>query len=298
MKLKKLNKIIIDPNNPRYKIYENNFIIGKSSTDQENYDILVFCVRNIEIAKIPDFIEIIGSYAFNSCQLLKRIEFTNNSKLRIIEKNAFDKSSIDFLFIPPTLIRIGSCAFYYCENLQRIEIADNSELCSIGEYAFANSSIENFKITHNIEYIGKNAFSDCNKLQNIEFPVDCKLNTIEKDTFFGTLIKSILIPPSVVELKNGWCHNMPKLLKIHIMKNNLRYSSYDEDKILLEKSSFDIENYDILVLCVGNPKSVTIPNYIKSIRPHAFEKCHQLQNIKFSKNTELQKYSCFMCWTK
>ena len=59
-----LNKIEISPNNPRYQLYDNKFIIGKKLTENENFDVLVFCIRNIKSVKIPKFIEIIGPFDF------------------------------------------------------------------------------------------------------------------------------------------------------------------------------------------------------------------------------------------
>ena len=59
-------------------------IIGKSTLEQEHYDVLVFCIRNIENIKIPDFIEIIDSYSFQECHKLQSVEFPSN--LKIIEK--------------------------------------------------------------------------------------------------------------------------------------------------------------------------------------------------------------------
>lgn len=81
-----LNHIIINPNNPRYSFFDNKFIIGKSKIEQDNYDVLVFGVRNIKTALIPSFIEKIGPYVFDYCKQLKTVDFSADSKLSIIEK--------------------------------------------------------------------------------------------------------------------------------------------------------------------------------------------------------------------
>ena len=59
-----------------YISYDDKFIIGKSTPEKENFDALVFCNQDIEIAKIPSFIEIIDPDAFCNCFDLKSIEFT------------------------------------------------------------------------------------------------------------------------------------------------------------------------------------------------------------------------------
>ena len=53
--------------------YEEKFLLGKSSSERENFDVLLASVRNVVNPKIPSFIEVIGSYAFNCCNQLKNI---------------------------------------------------------------------------------------------------------------------------------------------------------------------------------------------------------------------------------
>ena len=137
-----LIKISIGSNNKRYSFYDGRFIIGKSSIDQNNYDTLIFSVRNIEKAKIPSFIEIIGSFSFDSCMHLKNIEFSSESKLQRINKNAFSFSSIEKVSIPSNLILIDENAFYSCNKLKNIEIPHNSQLQTICEKAFFHTSIK------------------------------------------------------------------------------------------------------------------------------------------------------------
>lgn len=89
-----LNKLSVIANNRCYICLNSDFIIGKSNDKIPNYDVLCSARRDIEMAYIPSFIEIIDSCAFNSCEKLKTIEFTSDSKLRIIENNAFSESSL------------------------------------------------------------------------------------------------------------------------------------------------------------------------------------------------------------
>ena len=71
----KLNEIKVDSNNPKYKMYDDKLLIGKSNLEEEKYDVLVFCCRDVEKITIPNFIEIISPYAFDSCKRLQQIEF-------------------------------------------------------------------------------------------------------------------------------------------------------------------------------------------------------------------------------
>ena len=87
-----LTQIQIEPNNQRYSILNDEFIIGKSKNENENFDILVFSVRDIKNVKIPSFIEIIGPYSFDYCKQLEHVTFSNDSKLKIIEDDEFSFS--------------------------------------------------------------------------------------------------------------------------------------------------------------------------------------------------------------
>lgn len=69
-------------------IYNSELILGKSKPDKENFDVILYYFSEKEKTKIPNFIEIIGSYVFNN--KLKCVEFEEDSKLRIIERYAFN----------------------------------------------------------------------------------------------------------------------------------------------------------------------------------------------------------------
>lgn len=145
-----ITNIQVSSKNPRYKTYEDKFIIGKSSLEQENYDVLAFCVRNVKKVTIPSFIEIIQSYAFEYCEHLQEIEIPSDSKLRIIEDNAFYLTAIESINIPPHLTQINEHAFHCCEKLKKVEIPINSELHLIGKKAFALTMIEKILIPSNL----------------------------------------------------------------------------------------------------------------------------------------------------
>lgn len=83
--LTKLKKIEISSDNQRYKVYEDKFIIEKSSI--EHYDCLVF--RDIKTAMIPYFIEHIYSFAFEECLSLVKLEIPVDSRLQTIESFEF-----------------------------------------------------------------------------------------------------------------------------------------------------------------------------------------------------------------
>lgn len=65
-------------------------------------------------------------------QKTKKVNFTEDSELQIIKRDAFKESSIESILIPSKVITIESGAFDLCSNLTKVEFAENSHLCSIG----------------------------------------------------------------------------------------------------------------------------------------------------------------------
>lgn len=125
----------------------------KSSPEKENFDVLLFSVRDITSAIIPNYVEIIGSFAFHNCKKLQQINFFKKSNLRIIDNYAFNNTMIKSISIPPLVTRIGNRAFADCHDLKIVDIPENSELQTIEEYAFANTSIEKFTIPSNLTFL-------------------------------------------------------------------------------------------------------------------------------------------------
>ncbi|KAK8891616.1 hypothetical protein M9Y10_028831 [Tritrichomonas musculus] len=227
----KLNSINVSPKNPRYKTdNEKKFIFGKSSIEQENFDVLVFCVRDAEKVTIPDFVEIIGPNCFSECKMLSTVETSDNSKLRIIEYSAFSGSNIESISIPPHLTKIGDVAFSSCSSLLRVEIPADSDLQIIGKRAFARTNIQKFTFPRHITEINEGTFTSCNSLQKVEFPDDSKIERIDEWAFNDSGIQTIKIPSNVTVICKMAFGNCKQLRTIEI----------DEDSKLqtIEKNAF------------------------------------------------------------
>ena len=284
----KLTEIYVSPKNPRYITYDDGkIILGKSSFESENYDNLVFCVRNIKYVTIPSFIEHICDYAFENCDQLQKVIFPSDSKLQTIGKSAFSHSSIESFTIPSSLKIIKEYAFNECNKLRNIENPMNSELQIIEEKAFANTSIENFTISSQLKKISCYSFINCKKLQKIEVTENSELKTIDKEAFHGTSIDSFTIPSSAVDLKEGWfCHSL-HLTTINVSSDNHRYKSF-EGKMIIGKSCVEEEVYDTIIFCNRNVLDINIPSYIKYIAAYSFSHCYYLRKIEIQSDSKLQ----------
>lgn len=84
---------------------------------------------------------------FEKYDKLHNIEFSYNSKLRLIEYGAFFQSSIEKVIFPSTVTKICENAFSCCRNLRKVEFKLDSAIEIIDESAFAYSSIENISFS-------------------------------------------------------------------------------------------------------------------------------------------------------
>ena len=136
-KSSKLNKVDVTKENKNFKIFDNNFLIGKSYPKNKSFDVLFFAQRSIQNVKIPSFIKHIASSAFHRCKLIQKVEFSKDSELQSIGDSSFANSSLKSIKIPPHVKKIGEHAFFNCQNLSSLTFSENSELISIEQNTFS-----------------------------------------------------------------------------------------------------------------------------------------------------------------
>lgn len=191
---------IIQKKKKNIEFFNEKFIVKKSNKNNENFDILIFACRNIETATIPKYIRHIDSYSFNRCKLLKKIEFSEDSELKIIDKFAFSNSGLQKIVVPSGVVQINESAFYDCLQLNFVEFKKSSKLKLIGKCAFTNSSINKIRVPSHVVHIGESAFSSCTHLNSVKFSNKSQLKIISKKAFAGSSIESIFIPQKVDQI--------------------------------------------------------------------------------------------------
>lgn len=73
--------------------------------------------------------------------------------------------------------------------------------------------------------ISEGSFNN-SKIRSIKFASNSEVQIIEKEAFVDSKIAHIMIPPKLVELKEGWCKNMAYLTDININPNNPNFQIY------------------------------------------------------------------------
>ena len=130
-------------------------------------------------------------------------------------------------------------------------------------------SIEHEGEEYIVTKIQEKTFYNTYMIKSIQFPLDSQVQTIEQKVFYKSRIESIIIPPSLFELQEGWCNNTPNLTKITVMPNNEHFMCLEE-KMIVGKSDEKSCIYDVLVFVSRDAKKVKIPTFIKRIASFAF----------------------------
>ena len=163
-----LTEIDILPGNKIFKVIDNKYLVKKSQTKSENYDVLLFARRDIENVIIPSYIKVINYGAFSHCQQMKSITFESNSSLELLGSFSFDRvNGPEKIVFPPSLKEIGLYSFSSSTNVKYIEFLGKSvKICS-------------------------SSFYDCGDLLSVSFPNadnimldNYALNSISKETKF------------------------------------------------------------------------------------------------------------------
>ena len=100
-------------------------------------------------------------------------------------------------------------------------------------------------------------------------------------------IEEIYIPPSLKELKGGWCYETAYLNKIIISHSNGQFI-FKDDKYLLCKTDPNSDEFDNFLFAVPYINEISIPSNIKIISPHAFYNCRHLTKVEISPDSNLQ----------
>ncbi len=174
---------------------------------------------NVSIRKVvlPNTVETIGDYCFNSCENLYSINLSNN--LKTIGQGAFGSCySLKEIDLPDSLEEIGSWAFYK-SGLTSIKLPD--KIKRIRSSTFSDClSLTNVSISRDCEYLGGYAFSGCKSLVSVNF--NEVLYEIDHDCFINcSNLLSVKIPNNVQIIRGGAFENCAKLTTV-ILSNRLR----------------------------------------------------------------------------
>lgn len=263
------------------KFYDN-FIIGKSNLESDEYDVLLYSNLNSKEFIIPTFIKRIAPFAFTK-RLINKIEFSSQSELEIIDKFAFYDSGIIEISIPSSVKRIGDFAFTNCD---RAQIPEDSQLESLGNAAFGSECIEEFFIPSKVKEIDEDFFG--------YLPKGIRLKVSPKNEYFSWFDDSFLIGKSDHEIDgfDTLLYARRDIEKAIIPSFIKRINSNAFNKCFSLKSVTFNEDSQLQSICnsafFACPfKTISFPSHLKSIGDSIFAFC-KIRKIDFPENSELE----------
>lgn len=308
--------VSVSPNNKHFTLYENQFLLFRSSLTQENFDELFFASHLIRKATIPSFIKRICSCAFNYCRQLREIEFPDDSQLQSIGSNAFECTKIKSIKIPPHVTKLDKRALS-CSSISKIEFSEDSELRFIGKKAFYGTHIKELYIPSKVEELEDGWCEDSKDLVDISispenkhfklindnklllYKSDLSQDKYDKIIFASREIESVIVPSFIKHIcSSSFCH-CHKLKTIEFEENSeletindysFAYSVLDNIKI-----PSHVKTLGKRIFSFSSLKSIEIPtdSELISIGKYAFDNT-QIQNLYIPSNfKEFEKY-CFI----
>lgn len=188
-----LTKITVSPKNKNFIYYDNCFLIGKSNPLDSCYDVLIIARRDVKVPIIPSFIKKI---AFNYCEKLETVIFNKDSKLEVIEENAFSCSSIQRVKLPSSLKEIKCYGFDECNHLKKVEFEENCQLRTIEYYAFHNDPITSLVFPPHLIKIENEVFH-FTLIQIVEISEDSELPSFSSSIFVAKFPDLIMVPSNI-----------------------------------------------------------------------------------------------------
>lgn len=247
--IKDLEKIEVSPENKNFRDYNNNqYLLGKSDENSESFNVLHLATFNITEAQIPSDVQIIKTNSFFKHDQISSVIFSENSKLRIIERKSFSSSkNIQKLVLPSSVENIDSSNFDGLDSLFEVRISPNNNFYSIFEdkilltksnknsqifdcIVFCRRDIEELSIPSFIKKISEYSFYGCKKLKSLKFDESSSLEKIGRNAFMGCYsLCKLVVPSSVSDIDDKAFYACEKLESAHFLAENVvipRYGLY------------------------------------------------------------------------
>ena len=114
--------------------------------------------EKLEQVYIGPYVTFIGKSAFLRCVNLNKVEFAENSKLKVLGESCFAICKVlQNLNLPDTIETIGRESFAFCENLQEIHLPANLKEIPVSMLEYCEK-LKSLTIPKTVEVVGERAF--------------------------------------------------------------------------------------------------------------------------------------------
>ncbi len=319
---RKLEKFIVDTNNPYYSNDEYGVLFNKDKTvlieipngiDETTY-IIPKTVTTIKDSSIDMPLEQDNEYfstdehgvLFNADKTIlirypsdnTETSYTIPSSVKEISDEAFyNCSNLTSVIIPNGVTVIGNRAFYYCESLKSVTLPDSLKL--IGQEAFfACYNLEGeIVLPENVE-LGWFAFYYCSKVTSIELPQS--MEVIPPGAFAGVGITNFPKSNSLKKICLAAFSGCSGLASITI-PDSVKYvqsgvfTGCSNLKTVVIPESCNLNGIGIFYGC-SKLNNVTLPKNMSKIGMQCFTYCTNLSSITIPSNiTEIDYMAFYNC---
>lgn len=227
-----LVEIEVSPTNKNFQYFDNKYLLGKSNSKNDIFDLLIYGRFDIEEAEIPSFVKVLKRHSFGIH--LKSLIFPEDSQIESIEFGVINKS-FKKLSIPCSLKKIDQNCFQTANNITEIEVSPKNEIFCykdnkyllvkssktskiFDQIIFCRRDVIEATIPNYIKKIDAYSFSRCNQLKTVSFQDDSKVETIDNYAFSdSSLLESIVIPSSTKTIGSSAFYNMTNLSSVQVL---------------------------------------------------------------------------------
>lgn len=193
------------------------------------------CAENMYLKKatLPEGLNQIPDYFFNSCKNLEECNFP--SSLKVIGRQAFDETALKEAILPDGLTTLRVNAFLNCRQLKKARVPGTVSTWESTTFS-GDWSLTDVELCEGLTEVAYGAFLDCNHLARITIPSTVKklayssfncagleeitlpegLITVDGYAVSRNKFKSITFPASVINVGNNILANSPNLETVKV----------------------------------------------------------------------------------
>lgn len=283
------------------------------------------CASLTEV-KLPAKINCLGTYAFQNCTSLKKInsdtegtfDLSALTELKLIGTNATTASTsgaaytfdgctgVQKVILPENCAKLAGWVFQNCTNLTDINL---DKVTQIGNYCFSNTGFRRLVLNKTVTSFGEGAFMNCAKLEEL---VLRGFAAISGKWLFAECprLQSVVVPTTLTHLGTYTFQNDVMLsriiandstddaaLSVAIMMTSVGtydFSQCKNYKYISSSATSTITSYSndssLFLGCLGLKKFIA-PANLTQVGGGAFDGCANLTEFDFTNITNIGKYA-------
>lgn len=274
----KLEKFVVDSDNPAFKSFENN-LYDKAGTTLYRYAI----GNKATTFVLPSEVNVISDGALSGCSYVAEITVENGNQFyKAVDGNLYDISGqtlIQYAIaskatsfdIPEGVQTVSAYSFANSASLAEVSIPNTVSIIEEGAFSGA-SKINEIIVPDSVKEFGSNVFEGCVSLNKLTVPFIGQ-NQMNEQTgtlnfFFAGVVPSSL---NTVNITNAIAISANAFLNLKQITN-----------VTLNEGILSIGD-DAFNACV-NLTSITIPTSVTSIGKASFKSCEKIESIAIPEN--------------